>query len=292
MNLLNSYQRTRILLIGASIICFALVGWAGRFFGIPIHPGYEASLLQQPSPLGALLTVAVLLTLCTAIGTLLAGGIHYNAGLLAAAIGLAALSARGGSSRETIFWGLSHAGSPGVFRTLFIETMALGVFIGAIGWALDQLYAREILSDQQSHLPADDEPSVTRQAPALLAQLAVTVAGILLLAPTEAKQQVWAAVGISSLVGALTAESFIPTGRRNWAFLVPMAAGLLGYSAAYFNPAGAITGHLTGSLGALARPLPLDYAAAGTAGAILGHWIARQWAMERKENAQGATQAA
>jgi hypothetical protein len=219
-----------------------------------------------------------------------AGIIRYNAGLLAAAVGLAALSARGGTSRETIFWGLSHVGAPGVFRMLFIETMVLAVFIGALGWALDQLYAKGIVSDRESHLPPEEEPSMVRQAPALLAQLAITVVGILLLAQTEAKQQVLAAVGISSLVGAATAESFVPTGRRSWAFLVPLVAGLIGYAAAYLNPAGAMTGHLTGSLGALARPLPLDYAAAGPAGAIVGHWMARRWAMER--NASGVVQGA
>ena len=36
-------------------------------------------------------------------------------------------------------------------------------------------------------------------------------------------------------------------------------------------------GRGAGALAALGRPLPLDYASLGPAGAILGYWISRGW---------------
>ena len=37
-----------------------------------------------------------------------------------------------------------------------------------------------------------------------------------------------------------------------------------------------------GILPALARPLPLDYATAGTAGALMGYWTSRKWQHEHE----------
>jgi hypothetical protein len=39
---------------------------------------------------------------------------------------------------------------------------------------------------------------------------------------------------------------------------------------------------MRGPFAGLVRPLPLDYASAGPAGAILGHWMSRKWQKERE----------
>jgi len=43
-----------------------------------------------------------------------------------------------------------------------------------------------------------------------------------------------------------------------------------------------------GLLAPLARPLPLDYASLGTAGAILGYWTSRQWQRAKELETEAA----
>jgi hypothetical protein len=76
-----------------------------------------------------------------------------------------------------------------------------------------------------------------------------------------------------------------------------LALGLFGYLAAWlFPPTGIEVGRpglAGGFLAALARPLPLDYASAGTGGALLGYWMRRNGLQERQamEAAEKATAA-
>jgi hypothetical protein len=284
MNLLSPYQRARILLLAASTACIALFWWASATLRIPMHPGHEDGLLQQPSPALAILVVAVLFVVCVAVGTALAGMIRFNAGLLAACIGLGALSARAGSSRDSIQWGLAHGASPGFFLLMLGDMIFLAILVTACGIAINYLYGKGFLKDRESALP--DEPG---EAPLLSALSSLVLAGvitaiaILFIARTEAKQQAWAAVGIGAFAGSAIAESFVPTRRQSFAFIPPLLVGILGYILVYFDPAGYTTADLTGSYAALARPLPLDYAAAGPAGALLGLWMARAWSREKQQ---------
>src|SRR5687767_470524 len=96
MSLLSPYQRARLLLVTAAVVCFCVFWWVGRFFDIPSHPGHEVSLLQQPHAVVALVMTWITLVVCVALGTAVAGVIRFNAGLVAAGVGLMALSVRGG----------------------------------------------------------------------------------------------------------------------------------------------------------------------------------------------------
>jgi len=287
MNLLTPYQRARILLLSASIVCFCIFWWTGVLFRIPLHPGYEASLLQQPA--STLLVVAIVLAACAAIGTAIAGMVRYDAGLLAGAIGLAALSARGGASDYTIFWGLSHVGSPRIFLMLLFETAGLAVMVGACAWALGRLYRAGILKDRECSLPPPHQPSAAEEISTLAIQTLLTGLCVLLLSRSTAKQQALAAVGISAFAGAALSASFFPVPRRSWCWLPPMVVGMIGYAAAYRSMSGAPSPELGGALAALAYPLPLDYASAGPAGAVLGYWMARNWAREHQANNESST---
>ncbi|MGP8255318.1 MAG: hypothetical protein ACLQMU_06510 [Methanoregula sp.] len=68
--------------------------------------------------------------------------------------------------------------------------------------------------------------------------------------------------------------------RSFWYWISPLIVGVGGYAWAYFNPDGLAIGFPNGTLGALARPTPLAYAAAGPAGAIFGFWVAYRWHVE------------
>jgi hypothetical protein len=109
--------------------------------------------------------------------------------------------------------------------------------------------------------------------------MAVLVA---LLARTDEKKQVLAAVALGSFLATLLAYSVAPVRPATWFWIGPVVVGAFGYVAASFawrnaSPVEWKTGMGGGILGALARPLPLDYASLGTAGALLGYWISRQW---------------
>src|SRR5438128_10413384 len=104
MAVLNSYQRARLLLISSAVLCFCAFWWGGVLFRVPLHPRFEAALSQQPHRAVMALLVFVGVCGCAAIGTSVAGMIRFNAGLVAAGIGLSALSARGGTMRDVIFW--------------------------------------------------------------------------------------------------------------------------------------------------------------------------------------------
>ena len=59
MALLSPYQRARLLLATAAVLCFCLFWWIGRFFDIPAHPGHEISLLLQPHASVAIVITAI-----------------------------------------------------------------------------------------------------------------------------------------------------------------------------------------------------------------------------------------
>ena len=278
----NAYQRARLLLLSSAILCFCGFWWGGVLFRVPVHRGYEASLLQQPQRMVAILLVAMGLFACVAIGTAVAGMIRFNAGMLTAGIGLSALSARGGTIRDAILWELakghlaaaSQAAGAGIFLQLALETALLAAVLGLLWLILLQLHHGRIIQDREGPAVFDEGGEVLMS---LTLQGMITALMVLLLAATEAKHQVVAATAIGSFIGAVGAQALLPTTPRSATWLPPMLVGIVGYLLAYFDPAGIVTANLHGWTAGLARPLPLDYAGIGMAAAVMGHWIARQW---------------
>jgi len=318
--MLSSYNRARLLLMASAIVCFCVFWWMGRLARIPLNPGYEDSLLQQPSPLTALLFVAVAMIGCTALGTAVAGMIRFNAGLMVACLGLSALSIRSGPTRYTIWWGMSHGSDPAqVYSRLLFESVLLTVLIAVCWWALRVLYAMGVIRDRESRrsepqpqapqtprlkfgredappAPRSDLSAALMETGALAGQLLFTLLLIMFIGTSQAKLQVLAAVFLGSFLGPVLRGFISHTGgeglrwlageendAKGWYWLPPLLAGMIGYAIAANHPAGADVGHLTGTFAALARPLPLDYASLGTAGAILGHWTSRRWARQRQQ---------
>ena len=279
--MLSPYYRTRLLVLAAVAICFALFWWAGKQFGIPMHPGYQVSLIMQPSAAAGFIVAAVLLMVSVAIGLVIAGGVRPDVAMVVACLGMAAWSFRGGSSERTWFWGLATgAGPQGVFLGLFFEMVILAAIVAAGWYALRMMRVRGILED--------DGEKVERIGTNLMAlgvQVAAGAIAVYFVAQSTDKQQVLAAAFLCGFAGPMASQWFAPTSSRGWHFAAPLIVGMIGYLFAYVNPAGVATGDLSGALAALARPLPLDYASAGPAGAIMGHWMAQQWANEEEQPA-------
>jgi hypothetical protein len=88
------------------------------------------------------------------------------------------------------------------------------------------------------------------------------------------------------------AGAFFPYWNRGaypsaWYLAAPMVVGMVGYLLAFAlvratDLAIGRPGNSGGVLAALARPLPLDYASVGTAGALAGYWIRRKTVRERE----------
>src|SRR5437868_5842090 len=119
----------RTLLAVGAVISLLSFNVLGRLLNVPQDYGYSASILQQRSPLVIILTCAILFIACVAIASLIASVVRFEAGLYCAAIGLAALSIRGGPMRFT----LMSANGPAIFLMLVLELILLYAIV-FLGW--------------------------------------------------------------------------------------------------------------------------------------------------------------
>ena len=276
---LNTYQRNRLLLTVAATLACLLFWFAGDWFRIPQHAGYEASLAMQPNPAIDLLLTGVVLCAATAVGTAVAGSIRFDAGLFAGAIGLAALSSRGGPMRVVT----QAAAGRGVFLAMAVELLVLGALLGLAWFGLWLLYRRGRLVGDALRDGLQDQPHAPgERLVALLVQVVTMAVLVLLLARTDEKKQVLAAVAVASFAATLVAYAVSPVRPSVWYWAGPVVVGVAGYVAAYgaWNsiPSVSLKSGVGGPfLAPLSRPLPLDYASLGTVGAIFGYWTSRQW---------------
>jgi hypothetical protein len=278
--------RPRFLLIVALAASAAAFVFASRTFHVPAAPHFDASLLAQRSPFAALGVVAVTLLTTVVLSTVIAGTIRFDAGLFCAVLGMTALSIRSGRMGDLLRQSAGTAAGPTFFVHLALELVALYAFV-AVAWSLlwglhtgGRLHSDEF----RDGIEDTDEPLPFKLA-ALVMQAAVMALGVLLLAQTDDKSQVLGAVFVSAFVGACCAYYMYPISPSPWLWVGPMIVGVAGYGIAYFvTPAAEDawrTGQLTHALAPLARPIPLDYASAGPAGAILGYWMSRRWHRQR-----------
>jgi hypothetical protein len=286
----SASRRTKTLMLlgmAASIAVFLIIS---HLFGIPDCAGFGGSLLAQSSPVVSVLVVAVTLLGCVLLSTLIAGTVRFDAGLLCGVVGMAAISVRSGTMGDVLRQ--STGVGPTVFIHFALELVVLYALV-AVAWSL--LWGLHV----GGHLKADefrdgvedtDEPAPFKIS-ALAMQAGVMALFVLLFGQTDAKAQVFAAVGISAFLGACAAYYMYPISPSPWLWVGPMVVGIAGYALAYFSVGASEewkTGELTFSLAPLARALPLDYATAGPAGAILGYWMSRKWHRQRIDEATSA----
>jgi len=211
------------------------------------------------------------------IGSLVAGVIHFEGGLFCAAVGMLALSTRGGPMRYV----LMYAGGAGIFITLMAELLLLAGCVG-IGWNVllalrngGYLLGEPLRDDDPDALPAQG-------AMALAGHVILMIFLMAVLAQTDRKAQVVWSVALASLLSALASHSLFPARPSIWFWTAPFIVGVIGYVLAWFGGPPLPGGLVGGVLPALARPLPIDYAAAGTAGSLLGYWMSRKWLHEHE----------
>ena len=286
--------RAKTVLLLACVVCVSLFWLAGRLLHIPAHPGFEASLAQQPSATADLVVTGMVLCVSTALATSFTGAIRYEAGLFAGAVGLTALSVRGGPVRYV----LQEAGAPRIFLAMALELVVLYGFLGLAWLGLWRLHRAGRLAGDETHDGLKDrEHPLNDRLYALGTQVGAMLLLMLFFTRTDEKKQVLWAVFLSSYLATLLAYAMSPVRPSAWYWCGPLVVGAFGYVAAYLKWRGMDDAvHWRAGIGEgfwapLGRPLPLDYASLGTAGALLGYWMSRRWQSAREAEVAAMAQA-
>jgi len=282
---LYAYHRPRLLLLAAIVVSVLVFHFASQLFRVPAYPHYGGVLIGESNPIIATVVVAVTLVAAVLLSTLVAGTVRFDAGLFCGVIGMATLSTRSGTVGDVLRQ-TAGANSLVIFLHFALELVLLYAFV-SIAWSiLWSLHSGGLLKADEFRdgVEDTDEPLVFKIS-AFAMQAGVMALGMFLFAQTDAKSQVLAAIGISSFVGACIAYYMYPISPSPWLWTGPLVVGCAGYIVAYFqvSPTDTLwqTGHLTHTLAPLARPLPIDYATLGPAGAILAYWLSRRWHRQR-----------
>ena len=270
----SRYHRNRVLLLCGFIVALVIFWFVGDRFSIPTYKGFGGSVAQ---PISSFIVVALTTWIVTAICTIIAGSVRADAGLCCAALGLMSLSIRGGPIRYALF-----DAAPSAFYRLAIELVILFAILGGAQLVVAQMVKLGLAHSEDDFTP-DDQP-LDQRLIATAAHACATATLLLLLCRTDHKAQCIASVGVSALLGSLITGMIAPVRPAFWYWIGPMFVGLLGYAWSSFSPQDLPIGRAGGYFQALARPLPVDYASVGVAGAMLGYWMARAWQRQRGEH--------
>lgn len=264
-------NRERVVLTLVSVLCGVMAVWVARVFGVPSTPGYAGSILHDASGVVGLLVVGVTLVAATFLAMVISGRVRHDAALFCATAGLSALSVRTGTMPNA----LRDAGGNGVFITLLIESVVLFAFVMIGAWVVKRFTGKGRV-DADPVLEYETDTPVANKLLATVTTAAIAVVLTSLIAQTNIKGQVLAAVGIASMVGAIGGYWLFPTRGAIWFACGPLLASVFAYVHAYLlaTPVAWTIGEPSSNL---ARAVPLDFVSVGSAAAILGHWMARRW---------------
>ncbi len=286
--------------IGLAMVLSLAWGWlVSHVMGVPAHAGFEASVLHQPSAVIGLVGVVVAMVGGTLIALPLVRRVHEEAALAIGILATAVLSWRGGSIYYTLVGTGVGSREASVFLTLAGETVLLfGLAMGL--WmlvknlspgrgvpAIDDATNEKLREDEDAIEP---EP-LDQKVLAVLIQAVVMAAVMMFLCRSTEKLQVLLCVLIAGLLGAMAAHRSIAASPAIWFWMGPMVVALIGYVSAYFAPTRIEIGDPGHYFAALARPLPIDYLAAGVPGAIWGYAMRRRGQLLKAQMARAEARA-
>lgn len=264
----------------APLVVIALLAFdqLGSALSIPPDAGFSGNLLAQDGGIASIAAALALLVVLTAIFSIFRRSIAADAPLACAAVGLGALSARAGPMHDTLI----AAQSPAVFLQLAIQLVLL------YGGLVVAKAVSTLVSGRQNPSQHTKHPPVSSHVPTILVHALLTVALVAFLARSDAKSQVMASVFAAAFLASFLVASMKGEHSAIACWLGPLLAGVIGYVVCYFTAPSSLLqiGLPGGYLPALGRVLPLDYAALGTAGAIVGYWLARD--LETTDEAHSA----
>jgi len=300
LSLLDKTVTVASWLLGCGV--FLTVGWMALR---PDDPQGAVSVLTRGGPLKTLLQAAALSSVAAAVGTVLAGRRLSDAGTFAAAVGLAAVSLRGGTVATLLVSGAEGSGYGEHGLAIRFAAESLGWF-GVVVMALlvSALAARWCFGDSEASPAADplrllasrrlaacDAPrlgpalfgvSPARQtAPrdGLVHTLITAGVGVMALGllskglGTRSIQhgQVCFGVFVGVAVAATMAYRFVPVRSPLWSILAVPLIALTGYLWAALRPAEpGLPPNMPSSH--FLRVLPIQYVGVGTVAALTAFW--------------------
>jgi hypothetical protein len=270
-SIFTPHRRTQAVVTIVSVLCIFMFWQAASWLGIPPVPKVDGSLLAQPQWPQAVLATYVLILVAVVVGTVLAGWSWFFAGLFTMSVGLVTLAVRCGATHFVLFDAASRGQARSIFIRLLFEQCLLFLAIATV-WVF--LWRKFLALLPKSQSEDEHKEHAFSWIGAVAAQVIASGALVLLLTPTDAKKQVLLSVFAGTLLGSMLAEYLSPSRRAViWYWLGPFIVGAVGYIAAYIHAVPWTVGTASGTLAPLAHPLPLDYAGAGTMGALLGYWV-------------------
>jgi nicotinamide riboside transporter PnuC len=258
--------RTKTSLVLAAIISFAIFWYLGSWTDFPAERGFNASVLEQPSPIVTLFVAAIGLAICTILISTLQGQGEVEDPLFGVALGLAAWSCRGGTVASI----LQYSSSPAVFILSAFELILLFALLAGCWWLLWKLRGQRMIQSQI--IPDDSE--IAGWLTALITSVVVMVVFLYILGQTDEKKQAMWSVAIAAFAGSAIAFGSLGIRSSVLYAITPLIVGVAGYLLAYFAPGNWLIAR-TGQ--PLAYALPLDYASVGVAGSLLGYWTIAKW---------------
>ena len=274
--------------LAIQVTCVAALG-AGYFLLWPLVRAADGSgpmTFLVSSGLGRLGIFAIGFWLIAAACGVLTSGCRVSGAMAAALAGAVGLCLRSGQMRDLLWVHGESVG--GLYITLIAELLILAV-IAFVGWLIIN-FVRGLIRSGPTSLatlllpPSPDEPSTSAASgktagQALISCIAVVVgvsiAMLISLMRSADRGQIIFAMVASFFLAFLLAGQLFPSRYAVLGWLLPLAAGVASYAIAAISalPEGPQSWVSTSMY---ARALPIDWIAAGGAGAALGEWISRR----------------
>lgn len=239
--------------------CAGAGNLAAKVSGFPYYPGWQGVFVQQPTAIIGWGAAALLLVLVLGvrIGVSVARPLDARIGAALGAMVLVGYSLRGGTMGSV----MQAADGREVFGRLAIELGALSLLVISV------FVLRGFLGGRRYEQVDDGSGPATWLAAGV--QLAVYTALVVLLGQSNLKAQAMMTVFGAGVLATMAAETL--TGRI-WRFgwVIPLVVGVAGYCLVAELGRGVEIAVVQGWLAGFSSPLPLDYAALGPAGIMLG----------------------
>ena len=254
----------------AVVLCATVCLLASRAFGVPAAQGSDISLLNGDRSILSILVIGVTFIGGATLVSMAVGRWREEAGLFAAAVGLAVFAVRGGSISTT----LRYSSGSGIYVLLAFELVLMYAMVaGAILLSHRWLKAKPVTIGGAT----DDEPGQSQHLLAVGVQAVAMAIVMLIVGQSESKKQAMASVALAAYLGSIAAHYTFPIRRGHWLAFGPLLVGIVGYVLERSKPA-------LLSIGLVAQPLaialPIELVSAGIVGGILGHWMSQKWADE------------
>jgi hypothetical protein len=271
----------RIRLLAGLAVSAAIFWYVGPWAMGPIDPRGPVTLLAVPQGVIAMAELLGLSIVASGLAVAISGAGSSHRGPLAVAVGLAAMGLHGSQMDELILYRLHGAtsqapGDPFPTWGLIAETWLWLALIG-VGWVVgrwvDSWFDVKTMTTQRGILGSSD----MRQSTAAIV-LAALVAWVVILYTMGREEspllrgQIYFSVGIGFVVAALAAHSCFNLDDNLWALACVGVVAMAAYIFAAPNGREIALAREHGTylvLSPMARPLPLEYAALGAAGAFL-----------------------